>query len=230
MKKNKMPFKEISKIYKECPVCEKEVNLSYGEAIETLNVRGEAINVITQIYHCPMGDHFFHSPEDEETKFQDAYKEYKKRKGLLQSEEILRIREQYGLTQKSLAALLGWGDVTLSRYETGAIQDDAHNLSLLWIRDFDGFKKLFELRGKALAPTLAKDIADKIVAIEKEKAAIEAAVEKERSISMATKVFSMSKQTQPLPVTPIQWAEGLYYSNQDDNSQVVSNNELALAA
>jgi len=229
MKKNKIPFKEISKIYKECPVCEKEVNLSYGEAIETLNVRGEAINVITQIYHCPMGDHFFHSPEDEETKFQDAYKEYKKRKGLLQSEEILQIREQYGLTQKSLAALLGWGDVTLSRYETGAIQDDAHNLSLLWIRDFDGFKKLFELRENALAPALAKDIADKIVAIEKEKTSIEISIEQEKSISMATKIFSMSKQTLILPV-----ASGttisLYYLNHADNSQGSSNNDLALAA
>jgi|GEM_PF-1205259 len=219
MKKNNMPFKKISKIYKECPVCEKEGYLSYGKAIETLNVRGECISINTLIYHCPIGDHFFHSIEDEEAKFQDAYKEYKKRKGLLQSEEIIQIREQYGLTQKSLAALFGWGDVTPSRYETGAIQNESNNSLLLMIRDFDGLKNFFKLKKDVLEPSIAKDIEEKI-----------AVIEKERSISMATKIFSMNKQNLPFSVVPIQEVTGLYYPNHSDNSQGTNNNELALAA
>lgn len=215
MTKDKMTFKEISKIHKECPVCEIERDLIYGETRDILNVRGLDIDVASKIYYCPDRDHFFYSFEDEEAKFQYAYREYKKRKGLLQSEEILQIREQYGLTQKSLAALLGWGDVTPSRYETGAIQNDSNNSLLLMIRDFDGLKNLFKLKKDILEPSIAKDIEEKIAAIE---------------INSATKVFSMSKQTQSLPVAPIQSAIGLYYPSHNDNSQACSNNELALAA
>ena len=46
-------------------------------------------------------------------------------KGFLQPEEIEKIRKQYGLSQKNFARLLGWGDITIHRYESGAIQDDA---------------------------------------------------------------------------------------------------------
>lgn len=34
-------------------------------------------------------------------------------------EEIKKIREQYGLSQRSFAKLLNWGDKTICRYENG---------------------------------------------------------------------------------------------------------------
>jgi putative zinc finger/helix-turn-helix YgiT family protein len=39
---------------------------------------------------------------------------------LLSPEEIRRSREKLGLTQKQFAALLGVGEATVSRWETGA--------------------------------------------------------------------------------------------------------------
>ena len=41
-------FKEIRKIRKECPVCEVERDLSYGEIDEVLKVRGEDIEVTSK--------------------------------------------------------------------------------------------------------------------------------------------------------------------------------------
>lgn len=46
--------------------------------------------------------------------------------GLLTSDEIVAIRESYGLSQVDLAKLLGWGEATISRYESKAIQDEAY--------------------------------------------------------------------------------------------------------
>ena len=46
--------------------------------------------------------------------------------GLLTSDEIVAIRESHGLSQADLAKLLGWGEATISRYESKAIQDEAY--------------------------------------------------------------------------------------------------------
>ena len=168
MTKDEMPFKEISKIHKECPVCEIERDLIYGETRDILKVRGLDIDVASKIHYCPEGDHYFYSIEDEEDKFQAAYREYRKRKGLLQPEEIRAIRNQYRLSQKSFSLSLGWGDITIHRYETGAIQNDAHNDVLRMIRDFNNFKQYFEAKKNILEPDLAKLVQKAIDNIEKD--------------------------------------------------------------
>ena len=52
---------------------------------------------------------------------------YRKAHHLLTSTEIIDIRKKYDLSQKELARMLGWGDVTISRYETKYIQDETHD-------------------------------------------------------------------------------------------------------
>lgn len=65
----------------------------------------------------------------------NARNAYRIKKGLLTSDEIVAIRETYGLSQADLARLLGWGDVTISRYESKAIQDEAYDVMLRLVRD-----------------------------------------------------------------------------------------------
>ena len=56
--------------------------------------------------------------------FKDAYK---KKIGLLSSEEIVSIRNMYGFSQSDLSKILGWGEKTITRYESFQVQDSAHN-------------------------------------------------------------------------------------------------------
>ena len=56
-------------------------------------------------------------------------------------EEIKQIREQYGLSQRSLAKLLNWGDKTIHRYENGSLQDRAHNSMLVFLQEPSNMKK-----------------------------------------------------------------------------------------
>lgn len=58
---------------------------------------------------------------------------YRKMHNLLTSGEIADIRENYGLTQVELARLLGWGEATVARYESRAIQDEAYDTMLRMI-------------------------------------------------------------------------------------------------
>ncbi len=63
------------------------------------------------------------------------YNMYRKEKGLLLPNEIKGIREQYGLSQKNLSKILGWGEKTITRYENGSIQDLGQNKMLNLIKD-----------------------------------------------------------------------------------------------
>lgn len=53
------------------------------------------------------------------------YDIYKKRNNLLTTEEIKTIRKKYGLTQKEYAQVIGVGEITVHRFEKGAIQTEA---------------------------------------------------------------------------------------------------------
>ncbi|MEW6046801.1 MAG: helix-turn-helix domain-containing protein [Bacillota bacterium] len=46
-----------------------------------------------------------------------------------------RLREKYGPSQQQLAKLLGWGRVTVQRYEKGSLQDIARDLLLRQLED-----------------------------------------------------------------------------------------------
>ena len=63
------------------------------------------------------------------------YNMYRSKKGLLLPNEIKAIREQYGVSQKNLSKILGWGKKTITRYENGSIQDLGHNKMLNLIKD-----------------------------------------------------------------------------------------------
>lgn len=212
-------FKEISKIKKECPVCEIERALIYGEMNEVLKVRGEDIEVTSRVHYCPEGVHYFYDVEDEENKFEFAYREYRKRKGLLQPEEIRQIREQYGLSQRNFARLLDWGDITIHRYESGAIQDTVHNDFLSLIKDFDNFKKYFDTKKNFIEPEIVRKIEEKIVEIEKAR--------NSQTFDLLVRLSSTEKKEIIVPVTDTITKD---YSAHNEYSQYSANQELALAA
>ena len=51
------------------------------------------------------------------------YDEYKKRIGLLTSNDIIRIRKKRGMSQVELARFIHCGEKNIARYENGGVQD-----------------------------------------------------------------------------------------------------------
>ena len=118
---------------KYCEECGREVDTKVITKKEVYDVCGESIEVDAQILVCAeCGEEFYCEELDNATLVQ-AYNEYRRRHKLLLPEEIKKIREQYGLSQRSFAKLLNWGDKTICRYENGSIQDKAHNSLLLFL-------------------------------------------------------------------------------------------------
>lgn len=118
---------------KYCEQCGKETETKVVSKRESYNVCGELIEVDAQVLVCSeCGEEFFCEELDNAT-LVSAYNEYRRKHKLLLPEEIRKIREQYGLSQRSFAKLLNWGDKTICRYENGSIQDKAHNSILLFL-------------------------------------------------------------------------------------------------
>ena len=118
-----------------CEVCGREVETKIISRREIFNVCGEDVEVESQVMVCTVcGEELFNGELDSATLI-NAYNEYRRKHKLLLPEEIRKIREQYGLSQRSFAKLLNWGDKTIRRYENGAVQDRAHNSLLLFLRE-----------------------------------------------------------------------------------------------
>lgn len=109
-----------------CPNCEKTTKVESVRTREEIKVRGETIEVYVEYYKCLKCLENFDDPLSEYDPLEKAYEEYRRRHDLLQPEQIKNYRKKLGLTQVEMAKILGWGTITLSRYENGCLQDEAH--------------------------------------------------------------------------------------------------------
>ena len=128
----------IKKVYMDCPLCDKMHEIEERKRVATLTIKGEEISYEERFYFCANAD-------EDENEFEtgmmtnvnllNARNAYRIKHGLLTSNDIIAIRESYGLSQVDLARLLGWGEATISRYESKAIQDGAYDTMLRLIKD-----------------------------------------------------------------------------------------------
>ena len=128
----------IRKVYMDCPLCDKTHEVEERKRFATIILKGDKVTYEERFYYCANAD-------DEENEFEtgsmtnenllNARNAYRVKHGLLTSNEIVNIRESYGLSQVDLARLLGWGEATVSRYESKAIQDEAYDIMLRLIKD-----------------------------------------------------------------------------------------------
>ena len=128
----------IRKIHMSCPLCDKTHEIEERKRITTITLKGEEVTYEERFYFCANAD-------EDENEFEtgamtnenllNARNAYRVKRGLLTSDEIVAIRENYGLSQVDLAKLLGWGEATISRYESKAVQDEAYDNMLRISRD-----------------------------------------------------------------------------------------------
>jgi putative zinc finger/helix-turn-helix YgiT family protein len=121
-----------------CPLCDKTHEIEERKRITTITLKGEEVTYEERFYFCV-------NANEDENEFEtgamtnenllNARNAYRVKMGLLTSDEIVAIRENYGLSQVDLAKLLGWGEATISRYESKAIQDEAYDTMLRLIKD-----------------------------------------------------------------------------------------------
>jgi len=140
-----------------CPNCEEYTEATFGVEKEVYNVRGEPIEIEAEVAICQKCGEKIFDEERDSRNLELAYSQYREKYKLLSPGEIRTIREKYGLSQRSLSRLLGWGEITIHRYENGAVQDNVHNSTLRLIEDPQNIQRLFEAnRNKLPSYTAAR--------------------------------------------------------------------------
>ena len=121
-----------------CPVCGTGMRERRGRL--TFPVNGEKVAVPGALHlRCPKDGEIVLRLDDARHLRECALALYRKKYGLLSSDEIRSLRERLRLTQGALARLLRLGANTISRWEAGRnVQTAAMDLFLRLIRDLPG--------------------------------------------------------------------------------------------
>lgn len=128
----------IRKVHIDCPLCDKTHEVEERKRKTSITIKGEKVTYEERFYFCANADedeNEFETGKMTNENLSNARNAYRMKKGLLTSGEIVAIREGYGLSQVDLARLLGWGEATISRYESSSIQDEAYDIMLRLIKD-----------------------------------------------------------------------------------------------
>lgn len=110
----------------------------------TYRIKGEPIEILEKVRTNLKNNEEIFDEELENKNLENIYNQYRKKHSLLTPNRIKETREKYGVSQRAFSRILGWGEVTIHRYETGALQDRSHNDALVLLESPDNMKILLE--------------------------------------------------------------------------------------
>lgn len=151
-----------------CPICEEYTEATFGVDKEVYHVRGEPIEIEAEIITCQKCGMKIFDEERDSRNFEIAYSHYREKHNLLSPGEIRTLREKYGLSQRALSRLLGWGEITIHRYESGAIQDNVHDSLLRLIENPQNMQKFLKANRNKLPPYTAARLEKRIASFTQE--------------------------------------------------------------
>ena len=114
----------MNKVY--CPLCNEHVEYDLKKNVIKEH-KGYVVNVEEDIPICKTCNNQIYIPEIEENNFKKLYEKYREVANLIRPEEIISLRDNYKISQRELVELLGWGKMTINRYERGALPSQSHN-------------------------------------------------------------------------------------------------------
>lgn len=148
-----MEMQVISREKKLCTCCMEVHEVKTVSFDEQMTFKNTKVSYNPTYYYCDLAEEFYVDEELLERNNVLLKDAYRKQVGLLTSSEIKAIRAQYGISQKDLTLLLGWGAKTITRYESYQVQDRAHDTILKKIKeDPEWFLSLLNEAKNILSP------------------------------------------------------------------------------
>jgi len=150
----------------ECFECGATVEPRMEERVEILPVRGEDTRVLARVAVCPQCGVDMSVEELDDAALVAAFNLYREHHGLMSPEEMRALRHRYGLGVRPFSLLLGWGEITLHRYETGSLQDAAHEATLRLAENPANVRVLLTANGHKLTARQRARLESRLSAIE----------------------------------------------------------------
>jgi len=124
-----------NKVKVDCPICGQNHEVQFKTRKQVAIIKDEEVTYQEEYYLCTneCENNEFVSGELLDSNLLRARDAYRKNNNLLTSNQIKAIRKKYDLNQAELSLILGWGGITITRYETKQIQDYSHDKILKMI-------------------------------------------------------------------------------------------------
>lgn len=106
------------KVY--CPYCKKEVEYKI-EKRELKEFRGIEVNTFENVAICNECNQDLYANKIEDENNERIYKIYREKANIIKADDIVKLREKYDISQRELTAILGFGKMTINRYERGGL-------------------------------------------------------------------------------------------------------------
>ena len=103
-----------------CPYCRKEVDYKI-EKRDVKEFRGIEIDTYENVAVCKECHQDLYVNEIEEKNNKRIYELYREKANIIKPQDIVNLREKYDISQRELTAILGFGKMTINRYERGGV-------------------------------------------------------------------------------------------------------------
>lgn len=110
-----------------CLICMEEHKVDIVEVNEQETFKGIEVEFPATYEYCSNTDEYLETEDMIRINNLTLKDAYRRIVGLLTSEDIISIREKYGISQKDFSEILDWGRATITRYENHQVQDRAHD-------------------------------------------------------------------------------------------------------
>ena len=104
-----------------CSKCEQKQHYFIKQEDSTRKVKENTYTLNVKVAHCAVCDDEVYIPEISNQTQQAFFNTYRLDHQLLTVDEIVGIRKTIGLNQRDFSRLLGFGEITISRYELGSL-------------------------------------------------------------------------------------------------------------
>ena len=125
------------------PITGKTMQLQMEKRV--ISFRKEEFEVLYQFYLCEDSGEQFTTDELDELNLSQLYNQYRAKFNLPFPEEIIAIREKYGLPANKMAEVLGFGVNVYRNYENGEIPSQSNARLIQMIKDPQEFLKLLNI-------------------------------------------------------------------------------------
>ena len=106
------------KVY--CPYCKNEVEYKI-EKRDLKEFKGLKINTFENVAICSNCNQDLYVNEIENENTKRIYETYRSKANIIKPQDIINLRKKYNISQRELTAILGFGKMTINRYERGRI-------------------------------------------------------------------------------------------------------------
>lgn len=125
----------MKKVNYVCPFCGNSDEVYLLTQKTNIEIKHQLVEYEEKVLKCKACEEEFEDVNMTNDNLLAARDAYRKNNDLLTSSEIAQIRKKYSLSQLDFSLALGWGEVTITRYESKVIQDGTYDLIMRMSKD-----------------------------------------------------------------------------------------------